>query len=227
MNAVPSKRTQPAARPEHLPPASASTHFARRALWFNTVVLACVIGACCAIGLIIVTYGSIALTGANSGRYLNLLGVFFPGYTASPVGAWIGGFWAFLFAAISSGVVFQVYARAIAMNFDRSLYFDHHAKHLPHQLIIMISPRALGLAIGAILALQLALSTTWLVITGQAAYSSHAALLRNYLPFYKVNLMGAVIGGFEIFIYGFVFAYIFSVIYNYFVKKLVGAGHAG
>jgi len=200
-------------------PAAANSKLAKSALWFNTWVLGIVLGACCGAGLITVTLASVALTGENAGYYLNLLGIFFPGYSATVGGAWVGGFWAFLFAGLSSATVFQVYARAIRMDFGRALAFDASASQTRSQLVILISPRALGIAIGTILAVQLFLSTTWLVVTGRAAHSPHAALLSNYLPFYSVSLPGALIGAVGMFIYGFVFAYIFASIYNVFVKK--------
>jgi hypothetical protein len=219
------RKIEPTKRQETLVPQAAHSKLAKRALWFNTAVISGVVGSSCGIGLLTATYASLMLTGENSGYYLNLLGVFFPGYTSSPIGAWIGAFWAFLFAAISSAVVFQVYARAISMNFARSLSFDHTAQTASNQLVIMISPVALGVAIGTILAAQLVLSTSWLVVSGKASNSPHAALLAHYLPFYTVSIPGALIGAVSLFVYGFVFAYLFAFLYNLFVKIWVGAGH--
>jgi hypothetical protein len=197
------------------------SHLVKKALRFNTVVLAIVVGLGCAFGLVVMTYASLALTGNSAGHYLNLLGVFLPGYKVSLTGAWIGAGWTFAFAAISSAVVFRVYARAIGMNFTQSLWFDG-SMPAPTQLVIMVAPKALGLSIGLTLALQLMLSTTWLVITGRADESFHAALLANYLPFYKVSYFGAIAGSIGIFLYGFVFAYLFASVYNTLVKKLGG-----
>ena len=213
-------------RSDALVPEAAYSKLAQKALRFNTIVLSVVIGLCCGIGLLAATYLSIALTGAQSGHYLNLLGVFMPGYSATALGAWAGFFWAFVYSALSSAVVFLAYARAIRMNFDRSLSFDGKGRNVASQLVIMVSPAALGIAVGAILAAQLILSTGWLVVTGRAANSPHAALLANYLPFYSVSLPGALIGGIGIFLYGFVFAYIFAFFYNLYVKLSVGSGRA-
>ncbi|MCI0466405.1 MAG: hypothetical protein L0Y57_05285 [Beijerinckiaceae bacterium] len=203
MNALPSEFTR-------------VTHSAliRRALWFNTAVLAGVLGMCCGLGLMAATYASIALTGENAGHYLNLLGVFLPGYSATPAGAWIGGFWMFWFAALSSAVVYQVYARAIRMDFAKRISYDNRGLQTPAQLIILISGPAFGFAMGAMLALQLIVSTLWLVVRGTAAESVHAALLANYLPFYTPSISGAFIGGAWLFSYGFALSYLFAVIYN-------------
>src|SRR5262245_1528032 len=63
-----------------------------RGVWLNTIALAIVFGACCGLGLLLLTYLSIAVTGEEAGQYLNLLGVFLPGYEVSATGAWIGFF---------------------------------------------------------------------------------------------------------------------------------------
>ncbi|MCI0537313.1 MAG: hypothetical protein L0Z50_19025 [Verrucomicrobiales bacterium] len=158
---------------------------------------------------------------------MNLLGVFLPGYSATPAGAWIGGWWMFIFASLSSAVVYQIYARAIRMDFAKNLAYNHRSPHAPAQLVILISGPALGFALGAMLALQLIISTLWLVARGTAGESVHAALLANYLPFYTPSVSGAFIGGLSLFVYGFMLSYVFAAIYNFVVKTNVRRPHHG
>ena len=61
----------------------------RRGIRFNAIVLALVMGLFGGFGLFLLTHLSLLITGENAGRYLNLLGVFFPGYRATPTGAWV------------------------------------------------------------------------------------------------------------------------------------------
>lgn len=155
------------------------------------------------------TYLSLAATGENAGRYLNLLGIFMPGYRASAVGAWIGFFWAFLYAAISGGVLYQVYMRAAG---GRAEYTA--CPGAADLIMTRLSGWALGLALGSILAAQLFLSTAWLIIRGTAGESTHAALLAYYLPGYSVSWTGAALGAFWVFGYTLALSMLFASIYN-------------
>ncbi|MDX2238682.1 MAG: hypothetical protein NW203_14055 [Hyphomonadaceae bacterium] len=190
-----------------------------RIVWFNTVILALTFGTACGALILVATYLSIALTGAEAGMYLNLLGVFFPGYSATPLGAWAGFFWGFMFAGLSGGLVYQIYSRSAGRDWAKSVTIDAAAPHAPLPLTLLLSGRALGLAIGAILAIQLVVSTAWLVLRGTADESVHAALLSHYLPGYSVSLPGALIGGIWLFAYGFAFSFLFANVYNFLVKQ--------
>ncbi|MBI1250529.1 MAG: hypothetical protein GC189_03555 [Alphaproteobacteria bacterium] len=198
-----------------------------RLVWFNTVILATVFGAACGGLLLVATYASLAVSsamGVEPGQYLMLLGVFLPGYTVTPVGAWIGFFWGFVYAALSGGVMYQIYARSAGRDWAKTVTFDVKAPRSIMQLTLILSPRALGLAVGAILALQVFLSTAWLVARGTADESVHAELLNQYLPGYTVSMPGALIGAVWLFVYGFAFSCLFAVVYNYVAKKRLGGG---
>ena len=207
-------------------PSAPETALFQRAVRFNTIVLALVFGLACGVTLLLATYLSIALTGEEAGMYLNLLGVFLPGYTATAGGAWIGFFWMLIFAGASGAIVYQIYARTMGRDFAKALSFDQTAPKSILQLTLLLSGRALGLAVGAILALQLIASTVWLVLRGTADESVHAELLSNYLPGYAVSVPGALIGGAWLFAYGFALSYLFAFVYNFVVKRKQAGGRS-
>jgi hypothetical protein len=194
-----------------------------RGVWLNSILLSLAFGVCCGTAIVFATYLSLALTGENAGHYLHLLGVFFPGYTVTPGGAWIGFFWAFLFAALSGLVVYQIYVRAVGIRALRRMVAaapgDAYLR-----MTMRLSGRALGLALGAMLALQLLLSTVWLVVRGTADESRHAALLSNYLPGYTVSIMGAFVGAFWLFLYAFAASLLLAMVYNAIVDRRAARG---
>lgn len=196
----------------------------RRGVWINSILLSVAFGACCGAAVMFATYLSLAVTGENAGYYLHLLGVFFPGYTVSAGGALIGFFWAFLFAALSGVVVYQIYVRAVGIRALRTLVAAPRSDTY-WRMTVRLSGRALGLALGAMLALQLVLSTTWLVVRGTAGESRHAALLANYLPGYSVSLGGSLIGAFWVFLYAFAASLLLAKVYNVIVDRRAARGH--
>jgi hypothetical protein len=190
-------------------PDAASKAIAKRGLWFNTIVLSVGFGLCCGLALLFATFLSLAVTGEQAGMFfLDLLGVFMPGYTASIGGAWVGFFWAFVYAAISGGIVYQIYMRAA-----RGAPVIEGASAGPRR-VARLSGSALGLALGSIFALQLFLSTAWLIVRGTAEESQHAMLMANYLPGYSVTWGGAIIGAIWLFVYTLVLFMLFARIYN-------------
>jgi hypothetical protein len=186
----------------------------RRAIWFNTLVLAVVTGTGCGVGLFALTHLSLAITGENAGEYLNLLGIFFPGYSASPQGAWVGLFWGFVAAAFSGAFVYQVYARTLGLDALTSAHFRYDERRTISPLTLKISGHALGVALGGLMAAQLILTTSWIVLRGTADESPHAALLAQYLPGYSVSIPGAVVGAAWLFGYAYFFARLFAGVYN-------------
>lgn len=194
-----------------------------RGVWLNSILLSAAFGLCCGAAVAFATYLSLAVTGEDAGQYLNLLGVFFPGYSATPLGAWIGFFWAFVFAALSGFVVYQIYVRAVGAAGLRRLV-SAGADEAYWKRTVRLSGRGLGLALGSLLALQLLLSTTWLVVRGTADESRHAALLANYLPGYSVSIPGAAIGAFWLFLYAFAASLVLAMVYNAIVEFRAARG---
>ena len=186
----------------------------RRGIRFNTIVLAITMGLFAGFGLFLLTHLSLLVTGEKAGRYMNLLGVFFPGYKATPTGAWFGLIWGFVVGAISGGFVYYTYARTIGTRAARLVIQGQQSGHLIEQPVLRMSGHALGLALGCVMAIQLAGATAWLVIRGTADQSPHAALLVHYLPGYQVNLSGGLIGALDIFVFTYGLALLLAWIYN-------------
>src|SRR6476620_9326659 len=122
--------------------------------------------------------------GENVGKHLSLLSMFLPGYEMTWAGAWIGCLWGLLIGGVSGAILYWSYSRALRRHVEDQLVAQSPAARfeLP---VFLISGRALGIALGVIGALQLFLSTNWLVMSGTASLSPAAALLSNYLPGYS------------------------------------------
>ena len=185
-----------------------------RAIRFNTWLLAAVSGTISGLALFSLTHLSLLLTGKRAGQYLDLLGIVFPGYTASPRGAWFGLIWAFILGSISGAFVYQTYVRTAGVNALRKLTLQPTTRQVIPTLTLMISGPALGLALGLLTALQLVAVSWWLILRGTAPESYHAALLKYYLPGYSPSPLGAIVGGAWLFFLVYGFARLFAGIYN-------------
>ncbi len=186
----------------------------RRGIRFNTIVLALVMGLFAGFGLFLLTHLSLLITGENAGRYLNLLGVFFPGYRATSTGAWFGLIWGFVVGAMSGGFVYYAYVRTVNTNLKHLVNRGQMAGQLIEPPVLRMSGHALGLSLGCFMAIQLAGATAWLVVRGTADQSPHAALLAHYLPGYQVSLAGGAIGALDLFVFTYGLALLLAWIYN-------------
>ncbi len=168
--------------------------FGGAALWLATVVL-------------------LLRGGEQVGKHLSLLSVFLPGYEVTWTGAWIGLFWGALAGAISGALLYWSYARSLREKLAQRVV-DASQPAVFEAPVFLISGVALGSALGLLGALQLFLTTNWLVLRGTAHLSTNAALLANYLPGYTVSFTGSLIGGIQLFAVIFVAALVFSATYN-------------
>ena len=168
--------------------------FGGAALWLATVIL-------------------LLRGGEQVGKHLSLLSVFLPGYEVTWTGAWIGLFWGALAGAISGALLYWSYARSLREKLAQRVV-DASQPAVFEAPVFLISGVALGGALGLLGALQLFLTTNWLVLRGTAHLSTNAALLSNYLPGYTVSFTGSLIGGIQLFAVIFVAALIFSATYN-------------
>lgn len=176
--------------------------------WLLAGVFACVGG----LAIFFATYLSLYRGLPNPGHYLNLLGVFMPGYHVSHSGAWIGLFWGAVIGALLAAMFYRIYARSIETQVQ-----DYLASSKDKDLLgvtLYFDGNYLGLALGAIVALGLFVTTAWLVFRGTAAESMHALLLTNFLPGYSVSYTGGLIGAVEVFGITFLVCRLFSGIYN-------------
>lgn len=191
----------------------------RRGIRLNTLMLGLVAGSVTGLGLFVITHISLLLTGDRAGYFLNLLGVVFPGYSASPAGALAGLLWGFVFGAVSGGAIYYMYARTIGADLASTFMTDPGDDRFDEPPVLRMSGHSLGLALGLLAAAQLFVTTGWLILRGTAGQSPHAALLLHYLPGYRVNWLGGVFGALGLFIIIYVFSRILAGIYNFVVAR--------
>jgi hypothetical protein len=185
----------------------------RAAVKLNTRLLAGVFGFVSGLSLFVLTYLSLYRGLPETGHYLNLLGVFLPGYEVSHAGAWVGLFWGAILGAFLAALFYRVYARSIGSQIERYCSSDIKPRELTGATL-HFDGRYLGLALGTIVAGGLVITTNWLVFRGTADESVHAILLVNYLPGYTISLTGSLIGALELFGVTYLMSLLFSWIYN-------------
>ena len=192
----------------------------RAAIRFNSLILGLTGGTIAALVVYLATQSSISQWGEESSKYLGLLAVFFPGYSVTPTGAWIGAFWGFVYAAIFSSLSYRLYGRVLGERIADYLLLDDGQPHNPvlKPSVLRLHGVSLGLAIGAVAGLGLFFSTAWLVVRGTAHESVHAALLTNYIPGYSVSLYGGFFGAIELFAIVFLACLLLATVYNKVVK---------
>lgn len=183
------------------------------AIRLNTLLLAAVFGCFSGLAMFTVTYMSMYRGLPQPGHYLNLLGVFLPGYNVSHSGAWIGMFWGAVIGALLAAMFYRIYARSIPSQVQECIRHGHRKDDLL-DVTLRFDGNYLGIALGSIVSIGLFVTTSWLVFRGTADESMHAFLLAQYLPGYSVSIPGALIGALEIFIIVYVLSLLFGWIYN-------------
>jgi hypothetical protein len=206
-----------------------NTQLLTAAIRFNALILGLTGGALAALVTFIATHISMAKWSVDAGSYLGLLAVFFPGYSVTGGGAWVGAFWAFVYASVFGWLSYHLYGRTLGARLA-DLMSDTRTPANPvlKPQILRLHGLSLGLALGCTIALGLFLSTSWLVIRGTANESTHAALLANYLPGYSVSFLGALLGALALFAMAFLGSLLLAAIYNSIVDFRHGrAGRSG
>lgn len=189
----------------------------------NTLLMATVSGVIGGLSLFLITYLSLFRGLPEPGHYLNLLGIFLPGYKVSLSGAWIGLFWGAVIGAFLGGMFYRVYARSIESQVRRCIERNRVGGDLM-QTTLRMSGKHLGLALGGVVSIGLVITTNWLVIRGTADESMNAMLLSNYLPGYTVSFWGSIVGGVQLFFITYIICLIFSWLYN--VVAFSRGGHS-
>jgi len=189
------------------------------AIRFNALMLGLTAGTLAAVVIYVATHASIAKWGAVSGNYLGLLAIFFPGYSVTSSGAWVGAFWAFVYFGLCSWLSYRLYGRVLGTRVTDILLSAVPTENpVLRPSVLRLHGYSLGLALGAIAALGLFCSTTWLVIRGTAEESVHAALFSNYIPGYSVSVVGGLIGAIELFALVFLGSILLAAVYNKIVE---------
>lgn len=191
----------------------------KAAIKFNARILGLTAGTLAAVVMYIATQASVVKWGDDSGGYLGLLAIFFPGYSVSTTGAWIGAFWAFIYFSTGSWLSYRVYGKVLGTRISAALLTPVSIENpILKPSTLRLHGVSLGVAIGSIAALSLFFSTAWLVVRGTADESVHAALFSNYIPGYSVSIMGGLWGAIELFGLVFLSCLLLSAIYNRLVE---------
>ena len=191
----------------------------KTAIRFNARILGLTAGTLAAVVIYIATQASIVKWGDDSGGYLGLLAIFFPGYSVSSIGAWVGAFWAFIYFGTCSWLSYRVYGKVLGTRISALLLSPVSAANpVLKPSTLRLHGVSLGVAIGSIAALCLFASTAWLVVRGTAGESVHAALFSNYIPGYSVSIMGGLWGAIELFGLVFLACLLLATVYNKVVK---------
>jgi hypothetical protein len=185
----------------------------RAAIRLNTRLLATTFAVIFGLALLLITYASLYRGLPDTGQYLNLLGVFLPGYEVSHTGAWIGLAWGMLIGASLAVLFYRVYALGMEAQIQK-MSESSATVDQPTDATFFIDGKFLGVAMGTVVAAGLIITTNWLVFRGTADESVHAMLLVNFLPGYSVSFIGSIIGSVELFVGVFVLSLIFSGVYN-------------
>ncbi len=189
------------------------------AIRFNALMLGLTAGTLAALITYFATHASIAKWGSDSSNYLSLLAIFFPGYSVTSSGAWVGAFWAFVYAGTCSALSYRLYGRVLGTRIADILLSTVPTENpVLKPSVLRLHGFSLGLAIGSIAALGLFSSTAWLVVRGTADESVHAALFSNYIPGYSVSIWGGLLGAVELFALVFVACLLLAAVYNKIVE---------
>jgi len=185
----------------------------RATLRVNTLIFAAIFGLLA--GLVLFALGLAAGrdAGGHAGLVVALLGVFLPGFGRGWLGALAGLAWGIAAGGLLAGGIYRIHGRAVLERVDELVALDAARDGFPAAVLRLDGP-SLGLAIGAIGALGLVVTTNWLVLRGTAGESVHARLLAQVLPGYAVDPVGSLIGAAELFVLLYVFCYALARIYN-------------
>lgn len=196
-----------------MPPEKIDEALLHATIKLNTLLFAGICGFMAGITLLVVTYASMLRGLPRPGHYLQLLGVFLPGYAVTPEGAWIGLFWGIVLGGIMGAVIYRVYARGIRRQVND--YLAGQGSRLDvERAVVRLDGHYLGLALGTLVALGLVVTTNWLVIRGTADQSVHAGLLTHYLPGYAVSTVGSLVGAVQVFVIAYAGCALLAAIYN-------------
>ena len=180
---------------------------------WNTRLFAAICGFIGALTLLLITYLSLFRGQADPGDYLNLLGVFLPGYSVSTSGAWIGFLWGGVIGAVAGAITYRVYSLSIRQQVADYFAGEKSDEDLNY-VVAKIYGHPLGLALGFLAAIGLLITTNWLVVRGTASESVHAELLSHYLIGYSVSVSGSIIGAIGVFVIIYLLCILLATIYN-------------
>lgn len=182
----------------------------------NTAWLGLSVGTLFAVGLFAATI-VLVLRGGIPSRHLTLLGEYFPGYTVTFGGSFIGAFWAFLFGlalTVPAGLFYyrRTLNRAAAHTDSDPDQLDESLGHTIARIDLVDFPVAAGLTCGV----AIFLATAMLLITHTAGepLGPHLDLLGQVLPGFNVSWGGSLIGFAYLSVIGGIVAACIGWVYN-------------
>ena len=184
----------------------------RATIRINTIIFSLILGA--AFGVTLLVLGLVAAgSERHGGLAVFLIGVFLPGYASGWEGALIGLLWGFALGALLGAVIYRINGRNVLEKIDELVIPDKCVDDFPRVVLRLHGP-SLGIAIGAVGALGLVITTNMLVIRGTAAESARARLLAEVLAGYQVSFWGSLVGAIQLFALLYAFFLVFAYVYN-------------
>lgn len=201
---------------------TAADDFGRRLVRFNARVLGASLALLSATGLFVATLVLVLRGGDYVGTMLGQLRYFFPGYSVTFPGAFVGAFWAAC-VGYAVGVVFaRLYGPWLLGEASRT----GSAGQGLHEGVALLRPLPIALITGGVLAVGLFGATAWLSLRYQYP-SPHLELLSHYVPGYSTDLIGGIVGAPWIFLYGALGSGLAAWLYNRLVALRYGRPASG
>lgn len=148
----------------------------------------------------------------------NIPALLMPGYRVSYSGALIGMVWGFIYGAVSGAVMYATYARTLRGRITRQLGSPQGADSLRTPTFVIAGP-ALGLSLGVTAAAALIIATLSVDLSGNSDAMRGIELLGQYLPGFRIGLLGSLLGAVEVFVLVFVAANVLAWIYNKLARR--------
>lgn len=176
---------------------------ARALVRFNTQLMGFLFGFLGSAALFVVTLALVIYGGDEPGPFLGQLRYFFPGYSVTLGGAFIGALWGGGAGYALGRVLGLAYGSWMFKSTTQALerLSDSELENALQPRVVLLDAKSFGLMSGGLLALGLVVSTSWLWFT-TGHWSPHLALLSNYLPGYEPTFTGSLVGAIWIFVYG-------------------------
>ena len=162
----------------------------------NTVWLALSVGTLLALGLFLATM-VLVLQGNDTSPHMELLAQYFPGYSVSVAGSFVGAFWAFLFGlvlATPGGLFYYRYTLTRSVGQVRS--DPHGQRDSLGETVIRIDLVSFSVAIGLTCGVAIFAASALLLLNHVPGepLGPHLSLLGEILPGYSVSWGGSLIG---------------------------------
>lgn len=190
---------------------AASDDFGKRLVRFNARVLGASLALLASAGLFVATLVLVARGGDYVGTMLGQLRYFFPGYSVTVGGAFVGAFWAGLVGYVVGALFARLYGPWLLGEATRTAP-GADGVELEHG-VALLRPMPIALITGGVLAVGLFAATAWLALRYQYP-SPHLELLANYVPGYSTDFTGGILGAPWMFLYGALASGLSAWLYN-------------